>query len=86
MVALGLGDARLGAFVGLVLGVPQVFLALTLAVLLGGLAAFLYWLVHAFILHRYTLFTTIPYSPYLVGGAMITMFFGPVVSPWLPGG
>ncbi len=76
-VAFGFGDVRLGAFMGLVLGFPHVFQALFIAILLGGLAGLLYWAVRALLLRRYTLFTAIPYGPYLVTGTFLIMFFGP---------
>jgi leader peptidase (prepilin peptidase)/N-methyltransferase len=75
-VAFGFGDVRLGAFVGLVLGFPDVFTGLFIAILLGGLAGLFYWFVYAIILRRYSLFTAIPYGPFLVLGAMAVMFFG----------
>jgi leader peptidase (prepilin peptidase)/N-methyltransferase len=75
-VAFGFGDVRLGAFMGLILGFPDVLSAIFLAVLLGGLGGLVYWFVRAVILRRYSLFTAIPYGPYLVAGAMALMFFG----------
>jgi leader peptidase (prepilin peptidase)/N-methyltransferase len=78
-VAFGFGDVRLGAFIGLALGFPNVLSAIFLAVFLGGLGGLLYWFIRAIILHRYSLFTAIPYGPYLVLGAMIIMFFGPQI-------
>jgi len=72
----------LGGFIGLVLGFPQVLTALFVAVLLGGLAGLLYWFVQAVILRRYSLFTAIPYGPFLVIGAMLVMFIpGPQLTP-----
>jgi leader peptidase (prepilin peptidase)/N-methyltransferase len=84
--ALGLGDVRLGGFIGLMLGVPQVLMALVIAVLLGGLIAGIYWVVYAVLLRRYKTFTALPYGPYLVAGAMVTMLFAPELSRWLPAG
>jgi leader peptidase (prepilin peptidase)/N-methyltransferase len=81
-VAFGFGDVRLGGFMGLILGFPDVFTALLLAVLLGGLVGLLYWFIQAVILRRYSLFTAIPYGPFLVLGAMAVLFFGPEVAPW----
>jgi leader peptidase (prepilin peptidase)/N-methyltransferase len=75
-VAFGYGDVRLGGFIGLVLGFPGVLSALFIAILLGGLAGLLYWFVSAVIRRRYSLFTAIPYGPFLVIGAMWIMFFG----------
>jgi leader peptidase (prepilin peptidase)/N-methyltransferase len=73
-VAFGFGDVRLGGFIGLVLGFPDVLTALFYAILLGGLAGLVYLFVRAVILRRYTLFTAIPYGPFLVLGAMAMMF------------
>ena len=75
-VAFGFGDVRLGGFIGLVIGFPDVLSALFIAILLGGLAGLLYWFVSAVIRRRYSLFTAIPYGPFLVIGAMWMMFFG----------
>jgi leader peptidase (prepilin peptidase)/N-methyltransferase len=74
-VAFGFGDVRLGGFIGLVLGFPDVLTALFIAILLGGLGGILYWFVSAVILRRYSLFTAIPYGPFLVLGAMFVLFF-----------
>jgi prepilin signal peptidase PulO-like enzyme (type II secretory pathway) len=76
-VAFGFGDVRLGLFIGLILGFPQVLTALFFAILLGGLAGLVYWFVQAVIRRRYSLFTPIPYGPFLVIGAMLVMFIGP---------
>jgi len=75
-VAFGFGDVRLGAFIGLVLGFPDVFTAIFLAILLGGVAGLLYWFVRAVILRKYSAFTAIPYGPFLVLGAVAILFFG----------
>jgi len=57
-----------------------------LAVLLGGLVGFLYWFLRAVILRRYSLFTAIPYGPFLALGAMAMMFFGAEITRWWLGG
>ncbi len=75
-VAFGFGDVRLGGFIGLILGFPAVLTALLITVLTGGLFGSVYWLVRAVILRRYSLFTAIPYGPFLVLGAMVVMFWG----------
>jgi leader peptidase (prepilin peptidase)/N-methyltransferase len=81
-VAFGYGDVRLGGFMGLALGFPDVLLALFLGVLLGGVVGFLYWFLRAIILRRYSLFTAIPYGPFLVAGTMAMLFFGPEITRW----
>lgn len=74
-VAFGFGDVRLGLFIGLVLGFPDVLPALFWAILLGGLGGALVLLVQAVVLRRYHLFTAIPYGPFLILGAMAVMLF-----------
>lgn len=75
-VAFGFGDVRLGGFLGLILGFPYVLHAIFYAILLGGLAGMIYWLIRAVILRNYSLFTAIPYGPFLVAGGMAVLFFG----------
>jgi leader peptidase (prepilin peptidase)/N-methyltransferase len=76
-VAFGFGDVRLGAFIGFVLGFPTVLNAIFIAILLGGLGGLIFWFVRAVILRRYSLFTAIPYGPFLVISAMFFMLFAP---------
>jgi leader peptidase (prepilin peptidase) / N-methyltransferase len=85
-VAFGYGDVRLGGFMGLVLGFPGILLALFLGVLLGGVGGFLYWFFRAVVRRRYSLFTAIPYGPFLVAGAMAMLFFAPEITRWWMGG
>lgn len=75
-VAFGFGDVRLGGLIGLILGFPDVFTAIFLAIFLGGVVGLLYWFVRAIVLRSYSPFTAIPYGPFLVLGAMAVMFFG----------
>jgi leader peptidase (prepilin peptidase) / N-methyltransferase len=77
-VAFGFGDVRLGAFIGFMLGFPQVLSAIFIAVLLGGIGGLVYWFVRAIVLRSYSLFTAIPYGPFLVIGAAIVLLFGPL--------
>lgn len=74
-VAFGFGDVRLGLFIGLALGFPDVLPALFWAILLGGLGGVVVLLVQAIVLRRYHLFTAIPYGPFLIIGAMAVMLF-----------
>ncbi len=84
-VAFGFGDVRLGGFMGLVLGFPTVLTAIFLAMLLGGAVGLIYWFVRAIVLRRYSLFTAIPYGPFLVTGTLALMFFEPEINQWLMG-
>jgi leader peptidase (prepilin peptidase)/N-methyltransferase len=81
-VPFGFGDVTLGTFVGLITGLPGVFFALLIALLSAGLAAIIFLFVQAVILRRYTLFTAIPYGPFLALGGFIVMVFGPEILQW----
>lgn len=78
-VPFGFGDVTLGTFVGLITGLPGIFFALLITLLSAGVAAALFLLVRAVILRRYTLFTAIPYGPFLVLGGFIMMVYGPEI-------
>lgn len=81
-VPFGFGDVTLGAFVGLITGLPGVVFALLITILSAGLVAALFWFVRAIIQRRYTLFTPIPYGPFLVLGGFIMMVYGPQILQW----
>jgi leader peptidase (prepilin peptidase)/N-methyltransferase len=81
-VPFGFGDVTLGTFVGLITGLPGVFFALLITLLSAGLGAALFWFVRAVIQRRYTLFTPIPYGPFLVLGGFIMMIYGPGIIEW----
>lgn len=66
---LGMGDVKLAAVIGALVGFPEVLTALTLGVVAGGLAAGLL-LVSRRIERR----DTIAYAPYLVIGVALVMF------------
>lgn len=70
--ALGFGDVKLAAFMGLLLGVPLIFSALFYGVLFAGIGAivFVFW-------HR-TLRGNIAYGPYLAAGALLALYFLPL--------
>lgn len=65
---LGMGDVKLGFLIGLMIGFPDGMIALVVGVVLGGLAAVL--LVITRIRNRKD---SIPYGPFLVTGALLTL-------------
>ena len=77
--AFGLGDVRLGGFVGLIVGFPLIFPALLISILLGGLVSLAYLLFQAIIARRYTAFASIAYSPFLSAGALLTILYAPTI-------
>lgn len=85
-VAFGFGDVTLTTFVGLVVGFPNVVPALLMGILLGGVGGAIYWLVEALIRRRYSLFTAIPYGPFLIAGGWSFMIWGREFLRWYSGG
>jgi leader peptidase (prepilin peptidase)/N-methyltransferase len=81
-VPFGFGDVTLGTFVGLITGLPGIFFAILITIVSAGLAAALFWFVRAVIQRRYSMFTAIPYGPFLALGGFIMMVYGPQILTW----
>jgi len=75
---LGAGDVKLAAFIGVVVGFPQVLWALALGILAGGLGALL-----VLVTRQGGLKTYIPYAPFLCLGAACVLVGGPQFLPGL---
>ncbi len=69
MPGLGMGDVKLAAVIGAVVGFPAVLTALTLGVVAGGAAAGL-----LLVTRRIGRRSTIAYAPYLVIGVSLVLF------------
>lgn len=78
--ALGFGDVKLAAFVGLISGFPQIFVALVVGLFAGGISGVLLLLSR-----RATLRTAIPYGPFIVIGGFYAMVWGAEVIQWYAG-
>lgn len=78
---MGMGDVKLAAFIGLVVGYPYVWLALFLAFVIGGLIAGA--LVLAKVVARRD---PIAFAPFLAAGAVVTMLFGEQILLWWSAG
>jgi leader peptidase (prepilin peptidase)/N-methyltransferase len=79
---MGLGDVKLAAVIGLVLGsfgLRYVAVAAAIAVLAGGIGG-----IVALLLGRKRT-ETIPFGPYLATGAVAATFLGPQVAAWYGG-
>jgi len=70
---LGYGDVTLAGVLGLMLGWPGITAGLVVGILLAGLVSAIY-LVVLVVTHRYTIFSSIPYAPFLVIGSAILLF------------
>jgi prepilin signal peptidase PulO-like enzyme (type II secretory pathway) len=75
---LAFGDVRLGGLIGLMLGVPELFMALLAGIFLAGLAALLYLLVQFIRQRRYDSFAALPYGSFLAAGALGTLLWSPL--------
>jgi leader peptidase (prepilin peptidase)/N-methyltransferase len=69
--AMGAGDVKLAGVIGLMTGFPDVLTALTIGVVMGGIIAGL-----LLISGKTTRKAYIPYAPFLVSGALVTLIFG----------
>jgi prepilin signal peptidase PulO-like enzyme (type II secretory pathway) len=74
---MGTGDIKIGVLMGLVLGMPWVFVALSLAFLFG---AFVSIILLAF--KKKTLQSEIPFGPFLVFATFVVMFWGEALLNW----
>ena len=74
--ALGAGDVKLAAFIGVVVGFPEVLWALALGIVAGGLGALM-----VLVTRRGGLKSYIPYAPFLCLGAMLVLLYYPPLLP-----
>jgi leader peptidase (prepilin peptidase)/N-methyltransferase len=80
---MGMGDVKLAALIGLVLGslgLRYVWVGAAAAILLGGLGA-----IAAVVFLRMGRKQAIPFGPYLAAGAVLAAFVAPRVAAWYAG-
>ena len=75
--ALGDGDIKLAAFVGLISSFPQVLIALIVGMFAGGVIG-----LGLLITRRVTLRSAIPYGPFIVIGGFYAMVWGAEAIRW----
>jgi leader peptidase (prepilin peptidase)/N-methyltransferase len=75
--ALGGGDVKLALFIGLITGYPLVIEAIVLAILIGAVVSLILLVTRLRKLSDY-----VPYGPFLIAGAMITLLWGYRVAEW----
>ncbi|WP_162162978.1 prepilin peptidase [Gorillibacterium massiliense] len=75
--AMGGGDVKLIALMGLVLGLKLLFLCIFISALIGSLVGMI--LIATGLLKRQT---AIPYGPYIALGALVAFFFGNDMIKW----
>ena len=74
---MGMGDAYLSIFLGLVLGWPQILLGLMLAFALGASVGLILVL-----LEKKKMKSPMPFAPFLAVGALLSLFFYPAITGW----
>ncbi len=78
--AMGGGDVKLAALIGLVTGFPQVLVALTSGILAGGIAAAFLLITRIMGRRSY-----LPYAPFLILGALVGLLYGTDILVWYAG-
>lgn len=82
-VAFGYGDVMLITLSGLIMGWQPLIIAMFITVFLGAAGAILYLIVRGLSGRHYSMFTPLPYGPYIVFGTILMMLFSPEVSAFL---
>lgn len=72
--ALGYGDVNLSGVLGLLIGWDKIIFALFFGIAIGAVFS-LFYLIFKTLLRKYSLFTAIPYGPFLIAGAMVILYF-----------
>jgi leader peptidase (prepilin peptidase)/N-methyltransferase len=77
---MGLGDVKMAALMGVMLGYPVIFVAVFLAVISGGLVA-----IALMLLKVKGRKQTIPFGPFLALGTFLALFWGQMIMDWYLG-
>ena len=82
-VAFGFGDVLLMTVSGLMLGLPDLLLAMCLALFLGAGGALLHLGSRFAATGTYRPFAVLPYGPYIIAATLTVLFFAPELWPLL---
>ena len=74
---MGFGDVKLVFFIGLLLGWPNILVALFFAFFIGAIIG-----VIQIILGKKSLKSQVPFGPFLVTGTFLAVFFGRIIINW----
>ena len=77
---IGGGDIRMGALMGLILGIKELFVALFFAYTIGAIFGLVLIAVK-----KKTMKSELPLGPFLVAGALVAMFWGMEILKWYLG-
>jgi prepilin signal peptidase PulO-like enzyme (type II secretory pathway) len=84
-VAFGYGDVMMATFSGLILGPEPLYFAMFITVFLGAGGAILWLISRRLSGTGYSMFTALPYGPYIVGGTIIILLYGAQVRMMMVG-
>lgn len=74
---LGFGDVKFALFLGLALGMPNIFVGLMVSILLGGILSAI-----LLIFTKSNLKTKLPFGTFLSVGSAMVLFYGPTMLNW----
>jgi len=74
---MGVGDIKLAFLMGLVLGFPNILVALFLAFFIGAIIG-----IGLIVFGRKTFKSEVPFGPFLVAGTFLALFFGKEIINW----
>lgn len=77
---MGMGDAKLALFMGLILGWPDILMALFIAFLIGAIVSII-----LIIFKKKKFQSEIPFGPFLSLATIITIFWGNILIDWYLG-
>jgi leader peptidase (prepilin peptidase)/N-methyltransferase len=77
---MGMGDSKLIFLAGLFLGWPKILIAVMFAVFLGSL-----WGILLMFLRGFTLKSAMPFGPFIILGAFLSLCFGDIIYRWYIG-
>ena len=80
-IAFGGGDVNLGGVVGLTVGWSAVLFTLPITIFSAAAFSLLY-IVAQSLRRKYSLFTALPYGPFLIFGALVMYFYGKEFADW----
>jgi leader peptidase (prepilin peptidase) / N-methyltransferase len=82
-IAFGYGDVMLATLSGLILGWQPLILAMFITIFVGAFGALIYLVAVRVMGNRYSMFTALPYGPYIVIGTIAMLVFSEAVSRFL---
>ncbi len=74
---MGIGDIKLAFLMGLILGWPNILVALFLAFFLGAVSG-----IFLILFKRKTMKSEVPFAPFLIIGLFLSLFFGDRIINW----